>query len=135
MVHSDPQDGCRRATALIVDNDRSIALAVRTRLEHAGYVCLTPDSTQEAMATFSLREIDLVVTDLDMPGVDGLGFIAMVRHVSAVPIIVISGFAEKYRQAVGSFSEVTLLPKPFDSSALLELVQEKMAATNAARAT
>ena len=132
-MESDSQIGEASPTVLIVDNDRSIAHAVRTRLENAGCDCLTPDSTQEAMMVFSLRRIDLVVTDLDMPGVDGFGFIAMVRNLSPVPVIIISGFAEKYCDLVDQFKGVTLLPKPFESQILLDLVKEKTAVWAAGR--
>ena len=112
---------------LLIDDDTGVLNAMKARLEAAGYQCLLAHSGDEGLVRGSLAELDLVITDLQMPGVGGLGVIRMIRSLSDVPVIVVTGYARQFREEAERCSGVTVLAKPFDGEALLELVETELA--------
>lgn len=81
---------------LIVDDDRNTRASLQRALERDGYSVLVAKDGKEALSIAQgPGEIDLVLTDLQMPGLDGLGFIEGLRVVRpTVPTILISAFAD-----------------------------------------
>ncbi len=68
------------ARILIVEDNASSAFALESRLHDLGYVVSTAHSAGEAMATLAQKEIDLVVSDLIMPGMGGVELLEAVRQ-------------------------------------------------------
>jgi two-component system chemotaxis response regulator CheY len=66
-------------TVLIVDDSDFVVQMIRFTLEQEGYATLAGIDGQDALKHFDGRHIDLVITDLNMPILDGLGFISAVR--------------------------------------------------------
>ncbi|MDJ0973362.1 MAG: sigma-54 dependent transcriptional regulator [Planctomycetota bacterium] len=92
-----PADAAERPPSiLIVDDDRNTRTSLKRALERDGYVVLIAENGKEALSIAQGPEaIDLVLTDLLMPGLDGLGFIEGLRVVRPeVPTILISAFAD-----------------------------------------
>ena len=58
-------------TVLIVDDERSIRVTLKMLLDEAGYRTLTAQNAQEAMTHIRDDLVDVIVTDLKMPGQDG----------------------------------------------------------------
>lgn len=112
---------------LVIDNDEGLIQAITTRLRGSDYECVTAGNGEEGLAEYSMGGIDLVISDLNMPTLDGIGFIERVRAASSVPIIVMTGFSNEYRERVGRIPNVTLLQKPFETQALLDLVEVELA--------
>ena len=112
---------------LVIDNDEGLAQAVATRLESQGYLCITANNGEQGLSEYSLGEIDLVITDLNMPSLDGVGLIDRIRTSSAVPIIVMTGFSDQYKRELRKIPNVSVLQKPFETQALLDLVQVDIA--------
>ena len=112
---------------LVIDNDEGLAQAVATRLQSQNYACVTASNGEEGLSEYSLGEFDLVVTDLNMPALDGVGLIDRIRRSSAVPIIVMTGFSDQYKQELRKIPNVSVLQKPFETQALLDLVQVELA--------
>jgi two-component system capsular synthesis sensor histidine kinase RcsC len=73
--HREPQSGPRVAPeqieVMIVDDDAVVLQLVKRIFESFGYRVATASGSAEAMADLSLKQFDLVVTDLEMPGIDG----------------------------------------------------------------
>jgi two-component system, OmpR family, KDP operon response regulator KdpE len=107
---------------LIVDDDRRLLAAMRERLERIGCSCICRDNASEAMLQFSADRIDIVVTDMTMPGIDGLSVVGMIRSQSDVPIIVISGHGEEYEPLLSGYERIAIMRKPFDLDSLLTCV-------------
>jgi DNA-binding NtrC family response regulator len=79
---------------LIVDDDRNGRESLRRGLERDGYEVLTAENGKAALALAQDNAVDLVLTDLIMPGLDGLDFLEGLRVVQPdVPAILISAFA------------------------------------------
>lgn len=108
---------------LIIDNDEDMVAAITTRLENMGYQCVTAGTGAQGIAAFDEQHVDLVITDLNMPAGDGVVLARTLRRKSDVPIIVITGFRIEYRRELRSIPNVTLIEKPFDSNALIDLVE------------
>jgi DNA-binding NtrC family response regulator len=114
-------------TILIIDNDEGMVATLTTRLEHAGYECLTAVSGSQGLGILNEATIDLIITDLIMPNGDGISLIKTVRGRGNIPIIVITGFSEEIRDALPDLPHVTRMQKPFDAEALLDLVEMELA--------
>lgn len=82
-------------------------------------------SGAEAVALLASSSIDLVVTDLRMPGVDGLGVLRAARAKDAgIDVVVMSGFVDRDAEVALEGHGATVLRKPFDPRALVTLVRE-----------
>jgi two-component system KDP operon response regulator KdpE len=75
---------------LAVDDEPQILRAVRTSLAARGHEVLTAPNGETALDTLSSTEVDLVILDLGLPGIDGVEVIRRLRAWSAVPVIVLS---------------------------------------------
>jgi two-component system response regulator GlrR len=109
---------------LLVDDDPDLLKLISLRLVSAGYRVRTADSGESALAALAVARPGVVVTDLRMPGIDGLQlFEAMHREHPALPVIILTAHgtipdAVKATQR-GVFGFLT---KPFDSQELLQKV-------------
>jgi len=122
------------STILIIDNDESVVKAISTRLEHLGYNCMTATTGAQGLSEFSLGGIDLVITDLNMPVLDGIEFANKIRQTSDVPVIFVTGFQKDYTQELGGLQDITILRKPFNAESLIELVTTELALSSSRRA-
>jgi two-component system KDP operon response regulator KdpE len=112
------------ASVLIVDDDpegvRLVASTVATR----GYEVRTASDAESAMGAIRARCPGLVITELEMPGMDGIELCRQVRETSNVPIIVISGNRDGRSEVAALDSGADdYLVKPFDSERLLARVR------------
>src|SRR5690242_18582702 len=71
-----------RAKILVVDDERNVLLTVVAILEQEGYDVDSAGDGKSAIDAIRTRQYDLVLTDLKMPGVDGLGVLEAVRNTS-----------------------------------------------------
>ena len=112
----------RTKTILVIDDDSELTRAITTRLGSLGYCCVAASTGAQGLAQFQSSRIDLVVSDLNMPGGDGVALADAIRRVSDVPIIFITGFREDYKRRMRLIPNVTTLRKPFDSRVLTDLI-------------
>ena len=73
---------------LVVDDDRLVNEFLVETLRRAGYDCTAAHSGEEALARLNERDFDIVVTDLKMPGMDGLALLAQVKKASPQTIVI-----------------------------------------------
>ena len=107
-------------TILVVDDDPDIRLVCRDRLEHLGYVVHCAASGEHAIAVLSTYDIDAMVLDLHLPGLEGAEVLRLTREQGlTLPILLISashsGLANKL---VGANGAQDFLPKPFANEEL-----------------
>lgn len=82
------------ARILIADDDPDIRESLRDWLERAGYLVEAVADGREAQARLEAARFDVVVTDLRMPGLDGLALLAEIERLAAPPkVIFLSGQA------------------------------------------
>ncbi|MFG0242479.1 MAG: response regulator [Phycisphaerales bacterium JB041] len=116
-----------RKTILIVDNDPDVLSVVTARLRPMGFDCYTASSGAQALAVFNEMEPDLIISDLNMPQGDGTVLAKNIRRHSDAPIILISGFRGEFRKQLRAIPNVAFLHKPFETTALLDLVEATFA--------
>ncbi len=120
LVHKIPKgDG----TILIVDDENSIRVMSEVILQRNGYTVLTAQNGEEAVRKFveSKAEIDLVILDMIMPALNGLGALKSIREITSdIPVIISSGYAHngEIDEAL-TYSGVSFLQKPFTREGLL----------------
>lgn len=111
---------------LIIDNDEGVVKAIATRLNSLGYLCVVARTGAQGLASFGSGPIDLVITDLNMPMLDGVTFIEKIRGFSQVPIIVVTGYRKDYHDQLNQLHNVTILEKPFSTESLVDLVEVEL---------
>lgn len=68
------------AVILLVEDDQDLRYSIKATLERAGHVALEAGSVPEGLEIFGERHVDLVITDLRLPGDDGLVLVKAVRE-------------------------------------------------------
>src|SRR5438876_1258294 len=111
---------------LLVDDDPDLLKLISLRLTSAGYRVRTADSGESALAGLAVVRPAAVITDLRMPGIDGLQlFEAIHRQHPALPVIILTAHGT-IPDAVSATQRGVFgfLTKPFDSQELLHKVAE-----------
>ena len=85
----------RRASILLVEDDERTRRAVAANLEGHGYGVRGAADGEEALVLWELRRPDLILLDLGLPGIDGLGVLRRVRRDATTPVIVLSARGEE----------------------------------------
>ena len=111
---------------LVVDDDPDLLKLLQIRLDAAGYETLCASNGEAAIAKLSMVRPHLVITDLRMPGMDGMGLFDQIRAAHPnLPVIILTAHGTipdavaATRQGIFSF-----LTKPFDSRNLLAEVEK-----------
>ena len=113
-------------TALIVDDSATMREMVSYTLKQAGFEPLTGSNGQEALDKLTGQQMDLIITDLNMPVMDGLCFIKAVRakdEYKFVPILMLTTESQADMKAQGKAAGATgWLVKPFNPEMLLQVI-------------
>ena len=120
-----------RGDILLVDDDPDLLKLISLRLTSAGYRVRTADSGETALATIAVERPSTVITDLRMPGIDGLQlFEAVHRQHPALPVIILTAHGT-IPDAVNATQRGVFgyLTKPFDSQDLLQKVAAALEAS------
>ncbi len=86
---------------LVVDDELEIVKLVRAYLERAGFAVVTAREGREALAVFRHERPQLVILDLNLPGMDGLDVCRALRRDSDVPIIMLTARIEEADRLIG----------------------------------
>ncbi len=118
-----------KAQVLVVDDDPGLLRLMQLRLEAAGYGATLADSGERALAQLAVSRPQVVVTDLQMGGMDGITLFEAIRADNpALPVIILTahGTIPDAVSAVkgGVFGYLT---KPFDAKALLVEIERALA--------
>jgi len=109
----------------IVDDDRSIRWVLERALAKASLPCRAFAQAQDVLAALEAETPQVLISDIRMPGVSGIGLLQTVkqRHPS-LPVIIMTAFSD-LDSAVSAFQggAFEYLPKPFDVDKAVELIQ------------
>lgn len=86
---------------LVVDDELEIVKLVRAYLERAGFAVVTASEGSQALAVFRHERPNLVVLDLNLPGMDGLDVCRALRRDSDVPVIMLTARIEETDRLIG----------------------------------
>ncbi len=113
----------RPATILVVDDEPSIRTVARAYLEQAGYRVVCTDNGPDALLQAEAESPDLVVLDLNLPGMDGMEVAARLRERSDVYIVMLSARTEEADRVAGlRLGADDYLTKPFSPRELVARV-------------
>jgi CheY-like chemotaxis protein len=118
-------------SVLVIDDDETIRVLLRTILEREGYRVVDAPDGDKGLRQYQESPTDLVITDLIMPGKEGIETIRDLRKkFPHVKIIAVSGGGrigpESYLKMAKGVGALRTLSKPFDRMVLLKTVQEVM---------
>lgn len=119
----NPPSGDEANRILLVDDDPTILETSKMMLEMLGYQVSAVTSADAALAALDEDHYSLVLTDLDMPKVDGRALAKKIRDKGVeIPVVVVSGYFLDENDWAPDFSGV--LMKPFRIQDLQEKVEE-----------
>lgn len=112
---------------MTVDDSATIRTMLHLTLTHAGYEVVEARNGDEALALLEAGSIDLLVTDLNMPKMDGITLAGAARRIPGkrfMPIIMLSSESEGSKKADARSAGVSAwLTKPFNAPQLLGMVK------------
>ena len=119
------------AIVLIVDDEEAERLILGNIAHGMGHEVHFASDGAEALEVYKGRKIDVVVTDLQMPNVDGLELIVTLRHLfPGAEIIAVSGKGPELLASARSEGVLVALSKPVDPHELLRAIAEAAQSTS-----
>ena len=126
-----PSGRCDGFTILVVEDDQALRQLLCRMLGQQGHRTLEASNGIAALRILKTTLVDLIVTDVIMPDMEGLEFIQRIRRLSlSSKVIAISGGGRasggEYLKVAKLFGADATLPKPFSAATLGEVVQRIM---------
>lgn len=113
--------GLRRV--MIVDDSVSIRLTVSFTLRHGGYEVIEAEDGHDAIKKLATETVDLIITDLNMPVVDGIALIRKIREIPEMktkPVLMLTTEGHPSKKEEGKAAGATgWIVKPIDPEKLL----------------
>lgn len=113
-------------TILVVENEVSNRILIERVLSTRGYRCLSASNGYEALHILDHEQVDLILTDLSMPVLDGYRTTQLIRArpgMATIPIVAVTAFAlNDEGEAAKEIGCTEYLTKPFKPRQLLEVV-------------
>lgn len=116
-----------KKTILLVEDTGSIRLLVQLTLQSEGYHVLTGVDGADALKHLDGTSIDLIITDLNMPNMNGITFIREVRtreDYKYIPIVLFTTEAESIKKKAREAGATGAIAKPFQKDELLTTVKK-----------
>jgi two-component system NtrC family response regulator len=113
-------------TILIVDDEKNYPLILSAVLEEEGYETLTANSSMQALETLNNSDLDLILTDVKMPSMDGIALLEKIKEKDPdIPVLLMTahGTVDKAVEAMQK-GAYTYLLKPFDNKRLIIYVNK-----------
>ena len=109
----------------VIDDDRAMRWVLEKTFKEEGFDVTSFEEAQSALDELSLDAPDVILTDIRMPGIDGLTFLAKVKaNYPDLPVIIMTAHSD-LESAVSSYQTGAFeyLPKPFDIDEAVALVE------------
>ncbi len=112
---------------LLVDDDELMLQAMNHHLSHEGYEIVTVNDASKAIDVLQKEKIDLIICDIMMPNLSGLGFLSLLKnfYFDKIPVILISSLdkGDVVTNSLG-LGAAYFLPKPIDLNVLSQRVKD-----------
>jgi two-component system alkaline phosphatase synthesis response regulator PhoP len=114
---------------LLCDDEIHILRAAEFKLKRAGYDVQTADDGQEGWEAIEHRKPDMLITDCQMPRLDGIGLVRRVRsepQTEDLPVLMLTakGFELSHEELREELKIIKIVAKPFSPRELLQLVNK-----------
>lgn len=112
------------STILIVEDEPELVKVLRSYLEQAGFTVLAASRGDTGLSTWEHKHPDLVILDLNLPGMDGLDVARAIRRKATTPIIMLTARVEESDQLVGlELGADDYVTKPFSPRVVVARVR------------
>lgn len=116
------------ARVLLIDDDELVLAMLQSALLAAGHEVITAGDGDQGLRALRRQPVDIIVTDIIMPGKEGIETIIEVRRLSpTIPIIAMSGgglhAGRLYLEAAARLGATRTLSKPFSPKKLLQEIE------------
>ena len=119
----------RRKKVLVADDDRDIVLALKIRLEAAGYEIVTAMDGKEAVDSIRVEKPDLAILDINMPEGNAFAVLDELRDdgIEKLPVIFLTADTQEKSQVKAFHRGIRhYLTKPYDPKTLLVLIEHAL---------
>jgi len=98
----ESQDGQNRPSILVVDDEPGIRETIQEAVRHAGFECWAAASGKEALEILEGNEVDLMIADIRMPGLNGFELTKLAKESHDTDVILITGYGKdfQYEEAI-----------------------------------
>lgn len=118
---------------LVIDDEEILTRTFSILLERSGYQVYTAKNAEDAQVLAEEEPFDLILCDIRMPGVNGVGIIQAIRGLKegspnkSTPVIFITGFADASVEADAKrLKPVGYIYKPFDNAEILKVIKDTL---------
>lgn len=129
-LHNGPNEKrvgeVEKKRVLVIDDDPPIRGMLAVALRQHGYQVLLAGDGAEGQRAITIHRPNIVLLDLAMPDVNGWDFLQRLQetgHLGTIPIIVVSAHVRVEPQALLQMGVAAILPKPFNLTDLLDLIE------------
>ncbi|MBF0259413.1 MAG: response regulator [Desulfamplus sp.] len=125
-----PQIKMERGTesVLIVDDEKDIVESISTALSEAGYQTIATTRSDDVIDLFSSNKVDIVVMDIEMPGLNGIEVAQKLRKITpCIPVVFCPGYQLQEHDELTKGLYNYLLYKPFNPQDLCRLIRKALA--------
>lgn len=119
---------------LVIDDEELLIRTMSRLLEKSGYEVYTAKNAADAQVMAEEEEFDLIISDIRMPGKNGLEIVKAIQNLLAsnyrnsLPVIFVTGFAdEDIEKEARKLNPLAYIFKPFDIQELLNLIHKSIA--------
>ena len=116
-------------TLFIIEDDEQVLSMMRNYFEYLGYRIITAFNGMEGLKMVSSEKYDLVITDIIMPYVSGVGIITVIKEkMPKIPVIAITAYGKNPERLAAEKQADVVLRKPFEMEKLKDHVARLLAA-------
>ncbi len=119
MIHSNVQIP-DQVPMLVVDDEAPITEMIYQALSKAGYICHTAENGERALEIIGANPIDVVITDIRMPGMSGVELLEKIKAEYDSDVMVMTGFTENYNyESIVTAGAADFIQKPISFRELM----------------
>jgi len=118
---------------LLIDDEKLVVMTLARLLKRQGYEVITALTGKKAIETVEKTDLDLIISDIRMPDLDGIEAIIKMREIvkeskrQAIPEVLITGYAsDEAHERAKELNVADYIYKPFDTKAFLGTVKRNL---------
>jgi len=112
-----------KKTMFIIEDDNQVLSMMKSYFEYSGYNVITASNGMDGLKMLKSEDYDLVITDIVMPYVSGIGIICAMKEKSPdIPVIAITGYGKNPERLAAEKQADAVLRKPFGMEELRDHV-------------
>lgn len=108
---------------LLVDDEEGIQLLYREEFEEQGYEVISAYNGEEALEKFAAQPPDLVVLDINMPGMNGIQVLRQMKEMNPDLPVILSSAYQEYKQDFGTWASDEYIVKSANLDELKDAVK------------